>query len=65
VRVGMEATGHCRWFECLLSVLNYELWVGDPAQIRATVVLRPRDSGERSLSIEPASILACQVFLVS
>jgi len=35
VRVGMEATGHSRWFHRLLGELNYELWVGDPAQIRA------------------------------
>ena len=33
VRVGMEATGHSRWFERLLVELNFELWVGDPAQI--------------------------------
>jgi len=30
VRVGMEATGHSRWFQRLLGELNYELWVGDP-----------------------------------
>jgi transposase len=35
VRVGTEATGHSRWFERLLAELNSELWVGDPAQIRA------------------------------
>ena len=35
VRVGMEASGHARWFERLLAELGYELWVGDPAKIRA------------------------------
>src|SRR6516165_750917 len=35
VCVGIEATGHSRWFERLSAELNYELWVGDPAQIRA------------------------------
>lgn len=35
VRVGMEASGHARWFERLLAELGFELWVGDPAQIRA------------------------------
>ena len=35
VRVGIEATGHGRWFERLLSQLGYELWIGDPATIRA------------------------------
>jgi len=43
VRVGMEATGHSRWFERLLAELNYELWVGDPAQIRAKRVRRQRN----------------------
>ena len=28
VRVGMEASGHARWFERLLGELNIELWVG-------------------------------------
>ena len=35
VRVGMEASGHARWFERLLGELNIELWVGDAAVIRA------------------------------
>jgi transposase len=35
VRVGMEASGHARWFERLLAELGYELWVGNPAAIRA------------------------------
>jgi transposase len=35
VRVGMEASGHARWFERLLAELGFELWVGDPAKIRA------------------------------
>jgi transposase len=43
VRVGMEATGHCRWFERLLAELNYELWVGDPAQIRAKQVRKQKN----------------------
>ena len=29
VRVGMEASGHARWFERLLAELNFELWIGD------------------------------------
>ena len=35
VRVGMEASGHARWFERLLEELHIELWVGDAAVIRA------------------------------
>ena len=34
VRVGMEASGHARWFERLLAELQLELWVGDAAEIR-------------------------------
>jgi transposase len=33
VRVGMEASGHARWFERLLAELNFELWIGDAAAI--------------------------------
>ena len=34
VRVGMEASGHARWFERLLVELHFELWIGDAAEIR-------------------------------
>ena len=34
VRVGMEASGHARWFERLLAELQFELWIGDAAEIR-------------------------------
>ena len=33
VRVGMEASGHARWFERLLAELQCELWMGDVAEI--------------------------------
>ena len=29
VRVGIEATGHTRWFERMLAELGHELWIGD------------------------------------
>jgi transposase len=35
VRVGMEASGHARWFERLLAELGFELWVGDAAAIQS------------------------------
>jgi len=35
VWVGMEATGHSRWFERLLAELGFKLWIGDPAEIKA------------------------------
>ena len=38
VRVGIEATGHARWFERLLAELQFELWIGDPAEIKAARV---------------------------
>ena len=34
VRVGMEASGHGRWFERLMAELGFELWIGDAAAIR-------------------------------
>jgi transposase len=34
VRVGMEATGNTGWFERLMMELGFELWIGDPVQIR-------------------------------
>ena len=43
VRVGIEATGHARWFECLLAELKFELWVGDPAQIKAARVRKQKN----------------------
>ncbi len=46
VRVGMEATGHARWFERLLAELGFELWIGDPAQIKATRVRKKKTDRE-------------------
>jgi transposase len=34
VRVGMEASGQARWFERLVAELQFELWMGDAAEIR-------------------------------
>src|SRR5258707_15231602 len=42
VRVGMEAEGHARWFERLLGVLQFELWIGDAADIRTKRVREQR-----------------------
>jgi transposase len=42
VRVGIEATGHTRWFERLLAELGQELWIGDAAQIRAAMVRKQK-----------------------
>jgi transposase len=42
VRVGIEATGHTRWFERLLAELQIELWMGDPARIAAQRVRKQK-----------------------
>lgn len=31
----MEAGGHARWFERLVAQLQFDLWIGDAAEIRA------------------------------
>ena len=42
IRVGMEASGHARWFERLLGELQIELWVGDAAEIRTKRVRKQK-----------------------
>jgi transposase len=42
VCVGMEASGHARWFERLLAELQFELWTGDAAAINAKRVRASR-----------------------
>jgi transposase len=46
VRVGMEATGHARWFERLLAELQFELWIGDPGEIRTKRVRKRKTDRE-------------------
>ena len=41
-RVGMEASGHARWFERLLAELQFELWIGDAAEIRTKRVRKQK-----------------------
>jgi transposase len=41
-RVGMEACGHYPWFERLLGELGIELWLGDAAKVRASVVRKQK-----------------------
>jgi transposase len=53
VRVGIEATGHTRWFERLLAELRHELWVGDAARIRAADVRKQKtDARDAALLLE-------------
>ena len=42
VCVGMEASGHARWFERLLAELKLELWTGDAAAINAKRVRKQK-----------------------
>src|SRR5437762_3252896 len=42
VRLGMEASGHSRWFERLLRDLQFELWIGDAAEIRTRRVRKQK-----------------------
>jgi transposase len=42
VGIGMEAGGHARWFERLGAELQFELWIGDAAQIRKHRVRKPK-----------------------
>src|ERR1700683_3215810 len=42
VLVGMEACGHYPWFERLLQELGMELWFGDAAKVRASVVRKQK-----------------------
>ena len=42
MRVGMEATGYSSWFERLLTEPSIELWIGDPAEIKAKRVKKQK-----------------------
>jgi transposase len=42
VRVGMEATRYSRWFEQLLAELGFEVWISDPAEIKAKRVKKQK-----------------------
>jgi transposase len=42
VRVGMEASGHARWFERWLLALQFELWIGHAAEIRTKRVRKQK-----------------------
>jgi len=49
--VGIEATGCTAWFERLLAELGHELWVGDPAEIRARAVRRQKTDSRVAQSL--------------
>jgi len=51
VRVGMEASGHARWFERRLEELKIELWMGDAEVIRAKRGRKPKTDREDAVHI--------------
>jgi hypothetical protein len=53
VRMGMEASGHARWFERLVAELQFELWIGDAAEIR-TKRVRKQKTESPGCSADPA-----------
>ncbi len=36
--IGMESTGNCQWFVEMVTTLGHDVWIGDPAKIRASEV---------------------------
>lgn len=51
VRIGIEATGNFRWFRRLVAELGFELWVGDPTEIRASMPRNQRTDKRDALGI--------------
>lgn len=51
VRIGMEASGHSRWFERLIAELGFELWIGNPAAIRAKATRKQKTDERDALLI--------------
>jgi transposase len=49
VRVGIETTGHARWFERLLAELKFELWIGNAAEIKAARVRKQKTDRQDAL----------------
>ena len=54
VRVGMEASGHGRWFERLVGELQIELWIGDAAEIRTRRVRKQKTDRQDAQLISEA-----------
>ena len=66
VRVGMEASGHARWFERLLRDLQFELWIGDAAEIRTERVRKQKANRQNAqLLLRWVSKIAKSFFLRS
>src|ERR1019366_5811192 len=55
VRVGIEATGHTRWFERLLAELGMELWIGNPAKIATQRVRKQKTDRQDAQLLLPSA----------
>ena len=60
VRVGMEASGHARWFERLLNELQIELWIGDAAAIRTKRVRKQKTDTSRMTTLRFSALICTQ-----
>jgi transposase len=50
----MEATGYSRWFQRLLTELGFELWIGNPAEIKAKRIKKQKtDRNDAQLLLRP------------
>ena len=47
----MEASGHARWLERLLSELQFELWIGDAAAVRTKRVRKQKTDRQDAQSL--------------
>ncbi len=47
----MEASGHARWFERLLTELQFELWISDPAEIRTKRARKQKTDRQARLTL--------------
>jgi hypothetical protein len=51
----MEANGHARWFERLLAELQFEVWIGDAAEIPDQASTQAED-GSAGRALDPALV---------
>jgi transposase len=49
----MQASGHARWFERLLTDLQFELWIGDAAAVRTKRLRMQKTDRQDAQSLLP------------
>jgi len=50
--VGIEASGYSRWFERLLAELGFDMWIDNPAEIKAKRVKKKTDREDARLLLK-------------